>query len=132
MKRLRFTYAAIFCVLLFTEICIGLFVHDHFVRPYIGDVLVTILICCFCRIVFPKGITALPVYVFLFATLIEFAQYFDIVKRMGLEANLLVSTLIGRTFSPADLLCYGIGCLVFWATEKAVAHYFSLRQRTNP
>ena len=64
MKKPRFIYAAAFCALLLTEILIGLFVHDHIVRPYIGDVLVTILLCCFCRVVVPRGVPALSVYVF--------------------------------------------------------------------
>ena len=68
IKKLRLTYAAIFCSLLFTEIYIGLFVHDSFIRPYIGDVLVTVLVCSFFRVFIPKGVTALPVYVLLFAS----------------------------------------------------------------
>ena len=35
--------------LLGVEICIALFVHDNFIRPYLGDVLVTELLCCLCR-----------------------------------------------------------------------------------
>ena len=45
MKKQRITYAAIFAVLLLIEIGIGLFVHDDFLRPYVGDVLVTVLLC---------------------------------------------------------------------------------------
>ena len=37
-SRLPYIIAAV--VLLIVEILIGLFVHDGFVRPYIGDVLV--------------------------------------------------------------------------------------------
>ncbi len=120
MKKLRLTYAAIFLLLLFTEIYIGLYVHDNFIRPYIGDVLVTILICCLCRTVIPKGVSALPIFVFVFATLVEFAQYFEIVKVLGLENNRLLSTIIGTSFSPIDLICYGVGCLIFWVAEKTV------------
>ena len=119
-KNFRLTYTVIFGILLFTEILIGLFVHDNFVRPYMGDVLITILICCLCRAVMPKGMYALPIYVFVFATLVEVAQYFDIVKLLGLENNTFISTIIGTTFSTMDLICYGVGCLAFWTIEKAV------------
>ena len=122
-KRLRFTYAVFFCVLLFTEILIGLFVHDCFVRPYIGDVLVTVLICCFCKAVIPKDLPALPIYVLIFAALVEAAQYFDIVGLLGLENNVFLSTIIGTTFSLLDILCYAIGCLVFWIIEKVTASF---------
>lgn len=107
-------------MLLLTEIIIALFVHDNFVRPYIGDILVTVFLCCFCRIVIPKGVPLLPLYVFIFAALVETAQYFDVVKLLSLENNAFISTIIGRTFSFIDLLCYAVGCLLFAATESAV------------
>ena len=120
MKKVRFIYAIAFALLLLTEIAIALFVHDGFIRPYMGDVLVTVLICCFIRIFIPKSIPFLPLFVFLFATLVETAQYFDIVKLLGLENNVFLSVLIGRSFSFLDILCYGAGCLAFWLTEKAI------------
>lgn len=128
MKKQRITYATVFGVLLLTEVLIALFVHDRFVRPYIGDVLVTILICCFCRTAIPKGVPALPVYVFVFAALVEIAQYFNIVKLLGLENNAFLSTIIGTTFSFHDLLCYAVGCVLFWAAEKAVLYYLQRRK----
>ncbi len=118
MKNLRLIYAVAFAILLFAEVLIGLFVHDRFIRPYIGDVLVTILLCCLCRMVIPKGVPALPVYVFAFAALVEIAQYFEIVKLLGLEDNAFISTVAGTTFSAIDLVCYGVGCLAFRLIEK--------------
>ena len=120
MKKGRITYAILFVALLFIEICIALFVHDRFVRPYIGDALVTVLLCCLWRVAVPKGVPALPVYVFIFAALVELAQYVDVVALLGWENNAFLSTVIGRTLSWPDLLCYGAGCLVFWFVEKAV------------
>jgi hypothetical protein len=120
MKKRRLTYAALFALLLFAEILIGVYVHDNFVRPYIGDVLVTILICCLLRIFIPKGIPPLPIYVFIFATLVEVAQYFEIVKILGVENNAFLCTIIGTSFSFIDILCYGVGCLMFWAAERVV------------
>lgn len=120
MKKQRFTYAILGILLLLTEILIGLYVHDNFIRPYIGDVLITILLCCLCRTVVPKGLPALPIYVFVFATLVEVAQYFEIVKLLGLENNPLLSTIIGTSFSLIDIVCYGVGCLIFWTVEIAV------------
>ena len=120
MKKTRTVYALLFAVLLLTEIIIALFVHDNFIRPYIGDALVTVLICCFLRVFIPKGVKVLPVFVFLFASLVETAQYFDIVKLLGLESNTFISTVIGRTFSFTDIICYGIGCTAFYLAEKII------------
>lgn len=116
-NRKRFGYAAAFVALLLVEILIALFVHDRFVRLYIGDLLVTVLLCCLCRIVIPQGVPMLPIWVFAFAALVEAGQYFDLVKVLGLEDNRFLSTLLGRTFSFMDLLCYGTGCAVFFTVE---------------
>ena len=129
MRKRRILYAIIFITLLCVELCIALFVRDDFVRPYIGDVLVTVLLCCLCRIGVPKGVPALPAYVFLFAALVEAAQYIDVVKLLGWEDNAILSTLIGRTFSWADILCYGVGCVAFWAAEKRVIFRWKERQK---
>ena len=120
MKKTRTVYALFFFILLITEICIALFVNDSFIRPYIGDALVTVLICCFLRVFIPKGVKVLPVFVFLFASLVETAQYFDIVRLLGLEGNTFISTVIGRTFSFTDIICYGVGCTAFYLAEKII------------
>lgn len=126
MKKARAIYAAMFCILFLIEVCIALFVHDDFLRPYVGDALVTVLLCCLCRVMVPKGVPALPIYVFIFAALVEAAQYVDVVQLLGLEHNAMISTIVGRTFSWADLVCYAVGCLAFWLMEKAV--YAAMRK----
>ena len=120
MKTRRITYGILFLILLAIEICIALFVRDPFVRPYVGDLLVTVLICCLCRIVIPSGVKLLPVYVFLFASAVELMQAADVVALLGLEENRLVSTLLGRTFSFADLVCYALGCILFFMMDRTI------------
>ena len=116
MKK-RIPYILAFLALLLAEIYIGLFVRDRFIRPYFGDVLVTALLCCLFRAVYPKGVRLLPLYVFAFSVAVEITQYFDLVKLLGWENNALISTLMGRSFAWADILCYGAGCALFWAVE---------------
>ncbi len=118
MKTKRLKYASVFAVLFIIEILIAVFVHDAFVRPYIGDVLVVMLVCAFLRILFPEKPVALPVYATLFAVLIEVLQYFDFVKILGLENNPIISTALGRTFDMKDIICYIIGGAIFFAAEK--------------
>ena len=122
MKAKRLQYALLFLVLLTTEVCIALFVHDDFVRPYLGDVLVTVLICTFARIFFSKSVRMLPLYVFLLAVAVEIGQHFDMVKILGLENNRFFSVLLGTTFSVYDLLCYGIGCVLFTGIDYLINH----------
>ena len=107
----RFSYFLIFCSLMAVEVCIALFVHDSFIRPYVGDILVTLLLCCMARVVIPDQVRLLPLYVFLFAACVEIGQYFDVVALLGLEDNRLISIALGITFSWLDLVCYAIGCV---------------------
>ena len=116
MKR-RGIYAAAFVLLLIVEVLIALFVRDRFIRPYGGDILVTVLICCFVRIFFPKKIKLLPLLVFLFAAAVEVGQYFDYVTLLGLGEIEFFRILRGTSFSVADIFCYGAGGLLFWAVE---------------
>lgn len=116
-RKIRFTYFLIFVLLLAAEVLIALFVHDGFVRPYIGDVLVTGVICAFLRIFFPAKPKFLPVLTAVFAAGVEILQYFDFVSLLGLSDNRFFSILLGRTFDPKDVVCYFIGGLIFFAAE---------------
>ena len=116
-NKLRLCYAAAFVLLFAVEVLIALFVHDDFIRPYGGDILVTMLICCFARIFFVSGAKLLPLWVFLFAAAVEVGQYFDFVRLLGLEDIPILSIALGSTFSFADILCYGAGCLLFLLAE---------------
>ena len=116
----RRLYLFIFLFLLFTEVIIALYVHDHIVRPYVGDILVCILICAFIRIFVLQRIRLLPLYVFLFSFAVEVGQYFDIVGLLQLESIPAMKIIIGSTFSFEDILCYAIGCLLFYAIEKFI------------
>jgi len=119
MKR-RLVYLFLTLLLLIVEVLIALFVHDNFVRPYMGDVLVTVLICSFLRIIIPKGVKLLPLYVFIFSAGVEVLQYFRIVELLGLSDNRFFSILIGSVFDVKDIVCYGIGCLLFFLCEKTI------------
>lgn len=118
--RRRLVYAAAFAAILILEVIIALFVRDRFIRPYGGDVLVTVLICCFLRIFLPERVRLLPVYVFLFAVCVEIGQYFDFVSLLGLDGNAFFSILLGSTFSFADIVCYGVGCVLFSLAEALI------------
>lgn len=118
MKQRRIVYVGLFSALLLVEIAIALFVRDNFVRPYLGDVLVTVLLCCLARIFLPCRLPALPLYVFAFAVAVEVAQYFDVVALLGLQDSAFFSTLMGRSFSWWDIVCYAVGCAAVFLAER--------------
>ncbi|MBQ4604422.1 MAG: DUF2809 domain-containing protein [Clostridia bacterium] len=116
-NKSRLTYIIIFILLFAVEVAIAVLVHDDFVRPFIGDVLVVMLVCAFLRIIFPERSKIIPVFATLFAVIIEILQYFDFVKLLGLENNVILSTALGRTFDIRDIICYIVGGAIFFTAE---------------
>ena len=112
-RKIRIIYAVLFVLLMLIEIYIAAFVTNVFVRSYLGDVFITLLICFFVQAVIPKKISLLPIWVFLFALAVEIGQYFDVVKLLGLDDYKLISVWFGRCYSFYDVICYAVGCLIF-------------------
>lgn len=110
-------YFIAFIVLLITEVVIALFMHDTFIRPYVGDILVVIVMYCFIRIFIPHKYKLLPLYVFLFAIGVEVLQYLELVNKLGFENNTFLRILIGSVFDWKDIFCYGVGCIVLGIYE---------------
>lgn len=127
-KRLAYLFATI--VLFGIELLIALYVHDRFIRPYVGDVLVVVLLYTFVRIFLPEGVRWLPLYIFLFAAGVEVLQYFRIAELLGLSDNRVLSVVVGSVFDIKDILCYGIGAVILWVYENVVA-FFRFREYTD-
>ena len=119
----RLLFLAVFIFLFIVEVLIALYVHDDFVRPYVGDMIVTVLVWSFARIVFPQKFRLMSLYVMIFATLIEVGQYFNYVDVLGITNPVLV-TMMGTSFAWADIACYAVGCVV-----AAVSDYFLFRKK---
>ena len=79
----------LFLALLATEVLIALFVHDDFVRPYLGDVLVVPVIFFLLRAAFPERI-----------------------KLLRLDGIRFFRILLGSTFSFLDIACYFAGAVL--------------------
>ncbi len=119
MTRRRFFYALCAAILFAVEFCIALFVHDNFVRPFIGDVLVVILVHCAVRVVFPSRPKLLALYVFFFACAVEALQAIHLLDLLGLSHVQLLVIVVGTSFSWWDILCYLAGCVIVAAAEGA-------------
>ncbi len=109
-KRKQYIFATI--ILFIIEVLIALFVHDAFIRPYVGDILVVVLLYTFVRIFIPEKCRLLPLYIFLFAALVEVLQYYKIVELLGLQNNRFLAVLIGTVFDIKDIICYAVGCVI--------------------
>lgn len=131
MKKRLFYFLA-FILLLAVEIFIALFVHDRFVRPYIGDVLVVIVLYFLIRIFLPEGCGWLPGILFLFATGVEILQYFRLVERLGLSDSRLMRAVLGSVYDFRDILCYGVGCVLLQIGQWSFSRIFRNMRRERP
>lgn len=111
MKYLRFhpghfiKMLAVFSV----EVFIALFVHDAFIRPYVGDVIAVAFVYYFVR----AFLSCKPVYAafmsLTFAFAVEYGQYVGLISFLGLRNNELARIVLGTSFSWGDVLCYIAG-----------------------
>ncbi|MEE1027472.1 MAG: DUF2809 domain-containing protein [Agathobacter sp.] len=108
----RILYAITTIILLVIEVLIALFVHDSIIRPYIGDVLVVVVIYTFVRIFVPERVVLLPLYIFVFAVGVELLQLVNVLDLLGLRNNEFFRVLLGSVFDTKDVICYAVGCLI--------------------
>jgi hypothetical protein len=100
------------------ELFIALFVHDGFVRPFLGDVLVVMLIYCAVRTVWDGPPLSAALGVFAFACAIEVAQAFQLVARLGLTHHAVLRTALGTQFDPLDIVAYALGTGLILLVER--------------
>lgn len=111
VRKKRRVYFLIFLSLLITEVFIAVFVHDSFVRPYLGDVLAVGVVFYFIKIFFCDRIPILPLYVFIFAVVIEVLPLIEFFHKIGTEHKIL-GIILGSTFDWKDVICYAVGCSI--------------------
>lgn len=134
MKRLlKFNklYFGLAILLFVTEVLIACFAHDRIIRPYIGDLLVVILIYCFVKsfLITPVLLTAISVLVFSYA--IEVLQFFHLVNILGLQDSKIARTIIGTSFEWIDLIAYTAGIAIVLLIESAAADKRKINIKTK-
>jgi Protein of unknown function (DUF2809) len=119
MLRFYKHYFLLTILLFIIELLIGVFVHDTIIRPYIGDMLVVVLIYCFIKSFCNTPVVATAIAVLLFSFTVEILQYFKVVEILGLQNSKIARIIIGSSFSWMDMLMYAIGIvLVLWAEKN--------------
>lgn len=110
----------LFSIILFiTELFIALYVHDNIIRPYIGDMLVVILIYCSVKSFFDIKPLNLATYTLIFAYTIELLQYLNLLEHLGLKGNKITTILLGGSFDWIDLINYALGIIIVFTYEKS-------------
>jgi hypothetical protein len=116
--RYNKTYLILALLLFVTEVVIALVLHDNFIRPWGGDFLVVVLLYCLLRGTTNTSVKFAAVVVLLFSYLIETLQFFQIIKILGLETNVVAGVVLGTQFSWSDMIAYTLGIAFVLVIEK--------------
>lgn len=112
------TYFILSILLFIIEVLIALFAHDEIIRPYVGDLLVVVLLYCLIKSFLNWSTSTTAVWVLLLSYLIETLQFFNIVQHLGLSGSKIANIIIGTYFTWLDILAYTLGILLVLAIEK--------------
>lgn len=105
-------------ILFVIEVLIERYAHDDFIRPYLGDFFVVILIYSVVMSVSNFKVMSVAIATLLFSYAIEIAQYAQVVSLLGLEDNKIARIIIGTSFSWWDVLMYTLGILFVLMVER--------------
>ncbi|MDC8106079.1 DUF2809 domain-containing protein [Chryseobacterium sp. PTM-20240506] len=112
-------YLILTILLFLTEVIIATALKNvFFVRAYLGDVIVVILLYTFVKSFITIDNTKLITGIFIFSCIIEFAQYFNVAEKAGFQKGSLMYIVIGNSFSWVDITCYAMGCLFLYLIIK--------------
>lgn len=102
--------------------------NQFFIRAYLGDVIVVMLLYTLVKSFFVVDSTQLILGIFIFSCLIEFAQFFKLADKLGFPEGSLMYIVVGNSFSWIDILCYGVGCLILYLIIKVNSSQKKLEQ----
>ena len=116
-QKRRVGWAVIGVIILAIEIYIAIFIKGGFIRHYIGDVLATVMLYAFGRVIFRASPINLAICVFVISLFIEALQYLKILEILGVKSSIL-RIIFGGTFDWTDIICYLVGCILAYMFEN--------------
>ena len=116
--RFKPSYFLTAVILFFAEVLIALYAHDQIIRPYVGDLLVVILIYCFIKSFVNTPVVSTAIAVLIFSYTLEVMQYFNIVSLLGLQHYPIARIVIGTSFEWIDLIAYTVGIAIVLLGEQ--------------
>ena len=118
MFKFQKNYFLLAILLFLVEVYIALYVRDKIIRPFGGDLLVVILIYCAVKSCLDISVWKAALGTLIFSYFVEIAQYFQIVKWLGLGDSQMANVVIGNSFAWEDILAYTLGIAVVVLIEK--------------
>ena len=123
--NLNLKYLLATLTLLLLIIYIAIYIPGGFIRDHFGDIIIVIFIYCFIKSFITTESKWLIPGIFIFATLVEIGQYFNMVYHLGLYDISIARIAIGTTFDIWDIVMYFIGCLLLYLYEIIIRKKFS-------
>lgn len=118
MLRFHRGYFLIAVILFVVELLIALYLNDAIIRPYVGDLLVVMLIYTFVMSFFNLSVVFCAMGVLLFAYVVEFSQYLKLINHLGLNHSRAAQLILGTSFAWTDMLAYTVGVLIIIGIER--------------
>ena len=112
-------YLIVFILLFITEIAIAYFHFNAFIRGFLGDVLVILLMYSFLKIFIKNNVLKTAVSVLAFAYFVELLQFFKLAELLKIKSEIIL-TIIGSVFDVSDLAAYFLGFLLILLLEKVL------------
>lgn len=112
MMTWKWNYALAAFTLLCVELAIACFVHDGFVRPYLGDTLAVILVYLGLRTITRLKVVPAIAIALAFAVAIELSQIFHLISVLHLSRYPLAHFILGTGFDPKDFPSYAAGGVI--------------------
>lgn len=118
--RFHYQYFLATVFIFLVEVLIATAFKDiFFIRAYLGDVIVVVLIYTFIRSFFSiQNDVKLIFGILIFSFLVEFAQYFNIAEKLGFRPGSIMYIIVGNSFSWIDMLCYAVGGFILMIFVK--------------
>ena len=122
----RAIYFLIFLFLLGLEIAIATYLKTGFIRAYLGDLLVVILLYCLLMSILKPSVKTGLLLTLAIAFAIELLQLIDLTRFFPQEYKQLATLVLGSHFSWLDLLMYVLGIVCAGITELVLHKRYSL------
>ncbi|WP_410005974.1 DUF2809 domain-containing protein [Aequorivita nionensis] len=117
MEHLKWRYFSAFLILLLIEFTIAYFHFNPFIRGFLGDVLVMLLLYSFLKIFIKNNVFNIAISVLGFAFLVELLQFLKLSEILKIKSKIIL-TVLGSVFDVWDLVAYFIGFLLILLIEK--------------
>ncbi len=115
--RIERGYFIVFLMLFVIELIIAKFIKQPFIRYWLGDLLIVLMIYYFIKSIIKAKPIQIAIGVLTFAYAVEFLQRSQLLDLLNLRNNKVANLILGTTFSWSDMLAYTIGFLIIMWIE---------------